>query len=63
MSDALIAWSSDSFPSVAETRVKSTCSNSYGSAPLRRTRARSCASPVSPMPVISAEPPAMPSGF
>ncbi len=62
--DARSASFSESLPSVAETWVRSTWTNSIGRAPVCSTSARSLASSTSPMPVICAPlSPGMPSGL
>ena len=58
---AISAWRSESSPSVAETCVESTCTNSTGRAPVWRTSARSFASWIESRPLIWALPPEIPS--
>ena len=58
---AISAWRSESSPSVAETCVESTWTNSTGRAPVWRTKARSFASSMPSSPLIWALPPEIPS--
>ena len=52
----------ESWPSVAEMSVRSSCLKEYGRAPVWRTSARSFDSPTPERPEMTALPPAMPSG-